>query len=141
MSVANPLANKVAPSGRDVLSQPMIQFPSGTNSHDWLAIISERSGYEPNTIAEVRQLVTGFQMVRQNLGVAAVPRGAAEACDLPGLVAIPLTDRTLIRTLGIVTSEVHHPTEFRHEIISCLRRRTQLPSDECAHQRMGLAGV
>lgn len=120
MSVANPLANKVAPSGRDVLSQPMIRFPSGTNSHDWLAIIAERSGCEPNTIAEVRQLVTGFQMVRQNLGVAAVPRGAAEACDLSGLVAIPLTDRTLIRTLGIVTSEIHHPTELQHEIINGL---------------------
>lgn len=129
MAEANPLANKTDLSDREILSQPMVRFPSGTTSHDWLAIIAERAGVEPNTIAEVRQLVTGFQMVRQNLGVAVVPQGAATACDLTGLVSIPLRDQTLIRTLGIVTSEIHYPTEFQSEIIDGLRMRTQLLSD------------
>jgi molybdate transport repressor ModE-like protein len=128
MSEANPLAKKIDLSDRDILSQPMIRFPSGTTSHDWLATIAERAGVEPNTIVEVRQLLTGFQMIRQNLGVAVVPQGAANACDLPGLVSIPLRDQTLMRTLGIVTSEVHHPTEFQIKIIDGLRTRTQLLS-------------
>jgi DNA-binding transcriptional LysR family regulator len=129
MSEANSLANKVELSDREILSQPMIRFPSGTTSHDWLGIIAEQAGVEPNTIAEVRQLVTGFQMVRQNLGVAVVPQGAAQACDLSGLVNIPLRDQTLIRTLGIVTSETQHPTGFQREIMDALRPRTQLLSD------------
>jgi len=63
-----------------LMQQPM-QFP-------------KRSSIESNIIAEVPRLVTGFQMIRQNL--------------------------------GSVTSEVHHPTEFRREIIIGLQRRTLL---------------
>ncbi|MDF1749582.1 MAG: LysR family transcriptional regulator [Alphaproteobacteria bacterium] len=125
MSQDNPLATNNELGDEEILSQPMIRFPSGTTSHDWLAIIIERAGIEPDTIAEVRQLVTGFQMVRQNLGVAVVPQGAAMACDLPGIVAIPLKDQKFVRTLGIVTSEIQHPTEFQNEILDGLRRRTQ----------------
>jgi len=121
MSERNPLAKEAEIDDEAIVSQPMIRFPSGTTSHDWLTAITERTGVEPETIAEVRQLLTGFQMVRQNLGVAVVPEGAAKACDLPGLVAIPLADRTLIRTLGIVTSDTHHPTDLERYLVDCLR--------------------
>ncbi len=109
MSEHNALAKETEIDDHAIVSQPMIRFPFGTTSHDWLTAIAKRTGVEPKTIAEVRQLVTGFQMIRQNLGVAVVPEGAAKVCELPGLVTIPLMDRTLIRTLGIVTSELPSP--------------------------------
>ena len=125
MSELNALAKKTEIDDDAIVSQPMIRFPSGTTSHDWLSAISERTGVEPKTIAEVRQLVTGFHMIRQNLGVAVVPEGAAKACELPGLVTIPLVDRTLIRTLGIVTNDSHHPTDFEKILVDHLRNKTE----------------
>ena len=126
MSAENPLATNTDLTDEEILAQPMIRFPSGTTSHDWLTVLAQRSGVEPNTIAEVRQLVTGFQMIRQNLGVAVVPEGAAQACTLPGIVAIPLRDRTFVRTLGSVTSEIQHPTEFQNALLIGLRSRTRI---------------
>jgi DNA-binding transcriptional LysR family regulator len=84
--------------------------------------MTERTGIEPDTIAEVRQLVTVFQMIRRNPGVAVVPQDAARVCERPGLIAVPLIDRTLIRTLGIVTSDFHHPTEFESALVDSLRK-------------------
>ncbi len=126
MSELNSLAKDAEIADDMIVTQPMIRFPSGTTSHDWLTTITERTGVEPKTIAEVRQLVTGFQMIRQNLGIAVVPEGAAKACKLPGLVTIPLVDRTLIRTLGIVTSDTHHPTNFESALVDCLRNKVGL---------------
>ena len=123
MSEHNPLAKEAEIDDEAVVTQPMIRFPSGTTSHEWLTAIVEKTGKEPETIAEVRQLVTGFQMIRQNLGVAVVPEGAAKACELPGLVTVPLVDHTLIRTLGIVTSDSHHPTNFEKSLVDCLRNK------------------
>lgn len=121
VSEQNALAQAAEIDDAAILSQPMIRFPSGTTSHDWLSTITERAGIEPKTIVEVRQLLTGFQMIRQNLGVAVVPEGAARVCELPGLVAIPLKDRNLVRTLGIVTSHTHHPTDFEKDLVHHLR--------------------
>ena len=123
MSELNALATKTEIDDDTIVAQPMIRFPSGTTSHNWLSAVSERTGVEPKTIAEVRQLVTGFQMIRQNLGVALVPEGAAKVCDLPGLVTVPLSDRSLIRTLGIVTNDSHHPTNFERALVDRLREK------------------
>lgn len=123
MSELNALATKTEIDDDTIVAQPMIRFPSGTTSHNWLSAVSERTGLEPKTIAEVRQLVTGFQMIRQNLGVALVPEGAAKVCDLPGLVTVPLSDRSLIRTLGIVTNDSHHPTNFERALVDRLREK------------------
>lgn len=121
MSDQNALAKATEIDDTAILSQPMIRFPSGTTSHDWLSTITARAGVEPKTVAEVRQLLTGFQMIRQNMGVAVVPERAARVCELPGLVAIPLKDRKLVRTLGIVTSDIHHPTDFERHLVDHLR--------------------
>ncbi|UWQ79717.1 LysR family transcriptional regulator [Leisingera sp. S132] len=121
VSEENALAGATEIDEASLLSQPIIRFPSGTTSHDWLSVITERTGIEPETIAEVRQLLTGFQMVCQNLGVALVPEDAAKACKLPGLITIPLKDRRLTRKLGIVTSETHHPTDFEKALVKMLR--------------------
>lgn len=123
MSELNALATKTEIDDDTIVAQPMIRFPSGTTSHNWLSAVSERTGLEPKTIAEVRQLVTGFQMIRQNLGVALVPEGAAKVCDLPGLVTVLLSDRSLIRTLGIVTNDSHHPTNFERALVDRLREK------------------
>lgn len=123
MSELNALATKTEIDDDTIVAQQMIRFPSGTTSHNWLSAVSERTGVEPKTIAEVRQLVTGFQMIRQNLGVALVPEGAAKVCDLPGLVTVPLSDRSLIRTLGIVTNDSHHPTNFERALVDRLREK------------------
>ncbi len=88
MSELNALAKETEIGSEAVLSQPIIRFPSGTTSHDWLSAIRKRTGIEPDTIAEVRQLVTVFQIIRRNLGVTVVPQDAARVCELPGVVAI-----------------------------------------------------
>lgn len=123
MSERNALAKETEIVDEAIVSQPMIRFPSGTTSHNWLSAIIERTGIEPKTIAEVRQLVTGFEMIRQNLGVAVVPEGAAKVCELSGLVTVPLSDRNLIRTLGIVTNDSHHPTDFERALVDHLRNK------------------
>ena len=121
MSDKNALAKATEIDDVTILSQPVIRFPSGTTSHSWLLTIADRTGIEPKTVAEVRQLLTGMQMVRQNLGVALVPEGAARVCALPDLVTIPVKDRNLVRTLGIVVSDTHHPTDFERELVDHLR--------------------
>lgn len=132
MSELNPLATEAEIDDDAIVSQPMIRFPSGTKSHHWLSAITQRTGKEAKTIAEVRQLVTGFQMIRQNLGVAVVPEGAARACKLPDLVAVPLSDRSFVRTLGIVTSTSHCPTDFERELVGCVRQRSSLSGSPAA---------
>jgi DNA-binding transcriptional LysR family regulator len=126
MSEFNTLAKEAEIDDDAIVSQPMIRFPSGTTSRDWLSAIMERTGVEPKTIAEVRQLVTGFHMIRQNLGVAVVPEGAAKACELPGLTTVPLSDRSLVRTLGILTNDSHHPTDFERTLVDHLRNKSKV---------------
>jgi hypothetical protein len=58
---------------------------------------------------EVLEKKKVFQMIHRNMGVAVVPQDAARVCELPGLIAVPLIDRRLIRTLGIVTSVLPSP--------------------------------
>jgi DNA-binding transcriptional LysR family regulator len=107
-----------------VLAEPFIRFPSGTTSGNWLAMMSERSGLQPRTVAEVRQLMTGCQLAQQNIGLTVVPEIAARSCALPGLAVIPLRDGLPPRKLGVVTSEFHQPSQFENAVLSQLREMT-----------------
>ncbi|HWU00481.1 MAG TPA: LysR family transcriptional regulator substrate-binding protein, partial [Terriglobales bacterium] len=120
VAVENELAQRAAISDEALLSQPIVRFPIGTTSDQWLSIILERNRARPSVVAEVRQLLTGLQMVRLNLGVALMPADAARACLLPGLVIVPLADRTMTRTLGLVRSEAHHPTALEAALLDAL---------------------
>ena len=121
MANENPLAGTDTVTADELLSQPIIRFPIGTTSNDWLSQIAEEVGREPMIVAEVRQLLTGFQMVRQNLGVAVVPDEAAQACALPGLSVVRMANENLVRTLGMITSDDHIATDFEMAILQHLR--------------------
>lgn len=120
VSAENDLARVPAISDEALLSQPIVRFPIGTTSDQWLSIILERNQARPMVVAEVRQLLTGLQMVRLNLGVALMPEDAARACSLPGLVIVPLADRRMTRTLGLVRSDAHHPTALETALLDVL---------------------
>lgn len=120
VAAENELAPCAAVSDEALLAQPILRFPIGTTSDQWLSIILERHQARPKVVAEVRQLLTGLQMVRLNLGVALMPEDAARACMLPGLVIIPLADRTMTRMLGLVRSDTHHPTALETALLDTL---------------------
>lgn len=126
MPADSPLAGLERLRDEDVLSQPIVRFPSGTTSHGWLTTLSKRSGLVPQIAAEVRQLFTGLQMIRQGLGIAILAEGSARLWEDPALVMRPLSDAGLMRTLGIVRSDAHHPTAFESALVDNLRGQSSV---------------
>ncbi|TPI60429.1 LysR family transcriptional regulator [Mesorhizobium sp. B3-1-3] len=124
LSTSHPLAARSELADEEVLAEPFIRFPSGTTSGNWLAMMSERSGLQPRTVVEVRQLMTGCQLAQQNIGLTVVPEIAARSCPLPGLAVVPLRDGLPPRKLGVVTSEFHQPSQFENAVLSKLREMT-----------------
>ena len=122
LSADDPLSRAAVIDAETLIATPVVRFPIGTTSDDWLSAVAETVGRLPEVVAEVRQLVTGFQLVRQGLGVTLVPEDAARACLLPGLVAVPFADRSLVRTFGMVLNDSHVPSDFERRLIDGLRR-------------------
>lgn len=116
-----PLAGRRGLSPEGLLAWPVVRFPVGTTSNDWLQAVAEAAGRTPRVVCEVRQLVTGLQMVAQGLGVAVLPEASFHACRLPGLVALALEGLELQRTIGLVMRDDHHPTAFESALIDRVR--------------------
>lgn len=118
LSANHPLAGRTELSDEEVLAQPVVRFPSGTTSGNWLAAIAERAGQQPRAIIEVRQLLTGCHLAQQGLAIAVVPEIGARSCPFAGLVTIPLREPLSPRRLGLVSREEHQPSQFEVRLLA-----------------------
>ncbi len=116
-----PLAARGGIAPDELLAHPIVRFPIGTTSNDWLCAVAEAAGRAPQVVCEVRQLVSGLRLVALGLGIAIVPQGAARACNLPGIATLALDGLPLRRTIGLVASEHHHPTAFERLLVAAVR--------------------
>lgn len=61
----------------------------------------------PTAIYQAQHLTTLIGMVEAGLGIAAVPAIAMPSVDHPVLVSIPLTNPTIVRTIGLIRRRGH----------------------------------
>ncbi len=121
VSTESPLAQKSSITIDDLLACPFIRFPIGTTANNWLTSLIDGKEHKLNAICEVRQLVTGLQMVAQNIGVTLLPKDAIRACELPGIRALPLEGTSLQRVTGLVHRQTDHLSEFATALIAMIR--------------------
>ncbi|MFL6121448.1 LysR substrate-binding domain-containing protein [Actinophytocola sp.] len=85
----HPLADRTAIALLDLATEPWIASTVGTICYDWLTTTFRRAGHEPRVVHQAAEFPTQLALVAAGLGVAVVPRLAADSVP-PGVSLVPV---------------------------------------------------
>lgn len=106
--VALPADHPLAGSPRVALAalgdEPWIASTDGTICHDWLTTTFRAAGHEPNIVHQAAEFPTQLAFVAAGLGVAVVPRLAADAVP-DGVVLVPVEPALCRRVFAVWREE------------------------------------
>ncbi len=86
-------------------------------------------GFEPHVALEGGEMETVLRMVAAGLGVSLVPQLAIEGTPRPGIVALPLAEPRLERTVGVAHRH-DHPLSLAGEAFVAMLRE-HIPENVC----------
>lgn len=99
---AHPLASQKAVSWSSLKGEPLVRVSTQTGNRQ---LIDDALGPRREDMSwryEVQHIVSALGLVRAGLGLTVVPQLAVNVEESPGLVAVPLRNPSISRTLGVV---------------------------------------
>lgn len=99
---AHPLAQQKAVSWSSLKGEPLVRVSTQTGNRQ---LIDDALGPRREDMSwryEVQHIVSALGLVRAGLGLTVVPQLAVNVEESPGLVAVPLRNPGISRTLGVV---------------------------------------
>jgi DNA-binding transcriptional LysR family regulator len=96
----HPLAQRGSVPTRDLRDEKFILFPSGYELRALTLHLCQTGGFAPRIAIDGAEMDSVLRFAAAGLGIALVPRLALEGAE--GLVAVPVEDVPLARTLGLV---------------------------------------
>lgn len=104
LPVSHPLAHRPSVALTSLGDEPWIASTEGTICHDWLTTSLRAGGHEPRIVHQAAEFPTQLALVAAGLGVAVVPRLAADAVP-PGVVLVPVEPGLSRRIFAVWRSE------------------------------------
>ncbi|MDR3472389.1 MAG: LysR family transcriptional regulator [Devosia sp.] len=98
----HPFAARASVAWRDLQDQILIGVSRASGNRVLLDNALARTPVRVSWFYEVNHLTTSLGLVERGLGLSVLPRLAMPSDDHPVLMAIPLTDPVVTRTIGIV---------------------------------------
>jgi len=98
----HPLATQKAVSWSSLKGEPLVRVSTQTGNRQ---LIDDALGPRREDMSwryEVQHIVSALGLVRAGLGLTVVPQLAVNVAESPGLVAVPLRNPGISRTLGVV---------------------------------------
>lgn len=99
----HPLAKDTSVTWQDLEGEPLIRVGTLTGNR---ILIDDALGSRRETLLwryEVRHIATAINMVQAGLGMTVLPEFALGASRATGVVAIPIRNPSVVRTIGIIT--------------------------------------
>jgi DNA-binding transcriptional LysR family regulator len=121
----HPLAGKASISWSVLEDQPLVRVSTQTGNRQ---LIDDALGPRRENMTwryEVQHVVSAVGLVRAGLGFAVVPQLAVSAADSPGVVAVPLRNPGVSRTLGVVARRGVPLTPAADALLNLLRRHVK----------------
>jgi DNA-binding transcriptional LysR family regulator len=100
----HPLADRMSVSPADLVTEPWVASTEGTICHDWLTTTFRNAGHEPRIMHLAAEFPTQLALVAAGLGLALVPRMAAEPVP-PGVRLVPVTPAMARRIFAVWRAE------------------------------------
>lgn len=122
---SHPLAGKVSVSWAALEDQPLVRVSAQTGNRQ---LIDDALGGRRENMTwryEVQRVVSAVGLVRAGLGLAVVPQLAISAADSPGVVAVPLRNPGVSRTLGVVSRRGVPLSPAADALLTLLRRHAK----------------
>lgn len=99
---AHPLASQKAVSWSSLKGEPLVRVSTQTGNRQLIDDALGPRREEMSWRYEVQHIVSALGLVRASLGLTVVPQLAVNVDESPGLVAVPLRNPSISRTLGVV---------------------------------------
>jgi DNA-binding transcriptional LysR family regulator len=100
----HPLAGRASVSLADLVTEPWVASTEGTICHDWLTTTFRNAGHEPRIMHLAAEFPTQLALVAAGLGLALVPRMAAESVP-PGVRLVPVAPAIARRIFAVWRAE------------------------------------
>lgn len=100
VNTKHPFSHRAAVAMADLAEESFILFPDGYKLREVTLIACRTAGFEPHIALDGGSMQSTLQFVAAGLGVAVVPQLALT--NAKGIVALTITDQTLLRSLGLV---------------------------------------
>ncbi|TDV54098.1 LysR family transcriptional regulator [Actinophytocola oryzae] len=123
LPVGHPLADRASIALPDLATEPWIASTAGTICHDWLTTTFRRAGHEPLVAHQAAEFPTQLALVAAGLGVAVVPRLAADSVPR-GVVLVPVTPALHRRVFAVWREETGRRPAIR-AVVGALREAAE----------------
>jgi DNA-binding transcriptional LysR family regulator len=100
----HPLAARDGIALLDLADEPWIASTAGTICYDWLTTTFRRAGHEPRVVHQAAEFPTQLALVAAGLGVAVVPRLAADSVP-PNVSLVPVEPALHRRVFAVWRTE------------------------------------
>lgn len=104
LPAGHPMADRESVALLDLAAEPWIASTVGTICHDWLTTTFRRAGHEPLVAHQAAEFPTQLALVAAGLGVAVVPRLAADSVP-DGVVLVPVRPALFRRVFAVWRAE------------------------------------
>lgn len=117
---SHPLAGEACVTWQDIEREPLIRVGILTGNR---VLIDDALGPRRESLLwryEVRHIATAVNMVQAGLGLTVLPEEALGASRAPDIVAIPIQNPSVVRTIGIITrkaASLSAPAEALRELV------------------------
>jgi DNA-binding transcriptional LysR family regulator len=120
---AHPLAQQKAVSWSSLKGEPLVRVSTQTGNRQLIDDALGPRREEMSWRYEVQHIVSALGLVRAGLGLTVVPQLAVNVEESPGLVAVPLRNPSISRTLGVVARRGVPLSPAADALLALLRRQ------------------
>jgi len=122
---AHPLASQKSVSWSALQGQPLVRVSTQTGNRQLIDDALGARREEMTWSYEVQHVISAIGLVRAGLGLAIVPQLAVNVADSPGVVAVPLRNPGVSRTLGVIARRGVPLSPAADALLALLRRHVK----------------